>query len=474
MDNLARFLLDHNRDKIALIDSDRKMTYGEVTRAIKRFAGLLRERGIASGDRVAIVMADRCEWIIAFLAMVSFRCVPVLISPMQTDQNKKRMLEDCECSAVITDGSIEVPKDMICFTTQSIMNGSDPINIDGEIEGEIGILTTTSGTSGYGQSFLVHRYQTFFNMIDLHGTMNPTDENSVVFSSAKLSFHFGLMNASICLANGGTFVMTEHVPDRNLVKRLCRDHKITHMFTTPRILAGMIKTDKPDDSLNSIQWLLCSGEPLPLSVEAKFKELYGITVMNGLGQGEIIGWTACSTPDHHKFGTLGKAALKSIVEVRREDGTQCDVNEVGEVWIKNNTTAIGYWKGEERNKTTFIDGWVRSNDMVYVDEEGYFHFVCRKDDYVKVNAQFANPIEIEQIIEEHDSVVESVVTSRLSTNGLVELSAKIVTKNNINARDIRRFLKNRVEPHKIPKNIEFVDNIPKTVTLKKIRNRRYK
>jgi acyl-coenzyme A synthetase/AMP-(fatty) acid ligase len=132
-----------------------------------------------------------------------------------------------------------------------------------------------------------------------------------------------------------------------------------------------------------------------------------------------------------------------------------------------------YWNSIQHTRETFINGWFKTKDMVYWDEDGYLVYACRKDDIIRIKESYVNPIDIEEEILQHPAVEECVVVSIKNKFDMPEISSKIVLKNkqDLNAGELRKFLTGKFESYKIPKHIDFVDELPKTVTTKKIRNK---
>jgi len=482
--NLASYLLDrilqHDQNKIAITDDNKQITYKELPNTIRKFASLLRQSDLRPGDRVGMLMGDSIEWVVAFFATLYVGGVPILINPKIPKTNLQDMLEKSNVRIIITSdldvdlngidlhsGTTVIQKTNI-LTEQPLAEFPYKWHPD-----EMSLMCSSSGTSGRGQRFVVHRHGTLFDSIKMNVDMHGITSSSVLFSTPKLSFNYGLMDMVYGLVQGGHVILSNKIPSRVHVCNIIKSYQVTHFYTTPTIVASMIKIDEPSTDLNSVLYLVCGGETLPKFVEKKFNELYNKLIFNGIGMSEILTWATSQNLKNNKFGTIGVPLSGVECEVRKASGELCQVNEMGELYIKQSTMALMYWNSAQHSKETFVNGWFKTRDLVYWDEDGYLIYVCRNDDLIRIKESYVNPFDIEEEILQHPAVEECVVISEKNKLDMPEICSKIVLKNDqkLTPGELRAFLKNKLELHKVPKHIDFVEAIPKTVTTKKIRNR---
>ena len=476
-ENFAQYIIEQteNLDKIAIKDDIRTITYSELASNIRRYATHLKNQGIKRGDRVAICMSDSIEWTIGFLAIILIGGSPVLISPRVPLNRVNDMLANSEPNGFIYNPDEITPPvidDIIYLPITNIVGDYKEYNKFYKFnQDSVGILITTSGTRGGTQRFIAHRHAIFKYELGVYIKCFDVTSGSIIASTPTMSFHYGMFNTMFTLAQGATFIMSARIPSRQQVCDLVRENQVTHLFSTPTILANMTKGIDSSNDLASVKYVPCAGECLPNAIEEKFKEIYNKDILNGLGLGEMTAWVTYQHPTMHKFGTIGKPIPDIEIELRREDGTICESGELGEFYLKGPYSALGYWNNWVNTKASFFGEWYKSKDMGYVDNEGFYTYICRADDLIKVNTSFVSPIEIEDAISKHAAVLECIVLSYLGVTGMPEIAANIVLSPNktSSAGSIRKFLVGKLESHKIPKTIEFVADIPKTITTKKIR-----
>ena len=476
-DNFAQYIIEQTEhlDKIAIKDDIRTITYSELASSIRRYATHLRNQGIKRGDRVAMCMSDSIEWTIGFLAVTLIGGSPVLISPKVISSRLADMLDNAEPNGFIYDPNEITPPvidNIIYLPVTNIVGEYEEYNKFHKFNHDsVGMLATTSGTSGGTQQFITHRHAIFKYELPVYIKCYDVTAESIVASTPTLSFHYGTLNAILTLALGATFIMSARIPSRQQVCNLVRDNRVTHLFSTPTILANMTRGIESSSDLAGLTHMICAAEFLPNAVEEKFKEIYNKDILCGLGLGEMTSWVTYQHPTMRKFGTIGKPIPDIEIEIRREDGTICELGELGEFYLKGPHSALGYWNNWAMTKERFFGKWFKTKDMGFVDDEGFYTYVCRADDLIKVNSSFVSPNEIENAISQHDAVSECIVLSYPGISGMTEIAAKIVLipDKTSSAGNIRKFLADKLESHKIPKIIEFVTDIPKTITAKKIR-----
>jgi len=482
--NLSAHLMQqfskHDQNKIAIKDDDSQILYKEMPNAIFNCAWLLEQQDVRPGDRIAMLMGDSIEWVISFFAVLYIGAVPVLLSPKIPKKNLENMIENCHARYIINSqcdidlANLNLNQKIKIIQKKEILNKYDYKSIVPYAwhPDEMSIWCSSSGTSGKGQQYVIHRHETFFEAIKMNIEMHDITSQSVIFSSAKLSFQYGLMNMIYGLVQGGQVILSNKIPARKYVCKIIKLNKVTHFYTTPTIISSMVKIRQSSDDLQSTNYVICGGEPLPKFIEKQFFKLYNKLIFNGIGMAELITWATSQNPTRNKFGTIGVPMPGSICEIRKEDGKLCGIGELGELYIKQPTTALMYWNFAQNSRETFINGWFKSRDIVYWDDEGYIIYVCRSDDLIRIKESYVNPIDIEEEILRHPSIEECVVLSIKNKFDMPEISSKIVLKSGkiMTPSELRTFLSTKLESYKIPKYIDFVGELSKTVTTKKIRN----
>lgn len=479
MSNFSKFLSSNHlgyESKTAIVTDTTSITYAELNQQSRQFATTLKELNVQAGDRVILMLEDCVEWVIAWLALNQLGAVPVHVSNRLSAEQIPNILTASQAKVVIVDTTIEslhaVFKDQTRLGKQDILaTNREHTTYYNFADDEICLWVLTSGTGG-AQKIIAHRHASIQLTIDKVSNAYNIDSSSILYSIPKLSFMFGFFDMLVALAQNATEHISNQVPNPLSIRARVREYKVTHLFSVPSILAMMARsTTQPSDDLVTVQMLLCGGEALPVLVANDFKSKFGVDILDGHGMSEVQHMTISQTPNDKMLGTIGRPLKGVEAEIRRLDGSRCGVGEVGELYIKDPSIALCYINDWALTKDTFIGRWLKTNDLAYVREDGYYVFTARAGDIVKVNGEKVSLIEVENALLAHKQIEDCVVLKSTDDDGFVKLTAQIVLKSDtdMSAGTVRKYLREQLESYKIPKYIEFVSVINKTVTAKKIR-----
>jgi benzoate-CoA ligase len=473
--NFSQYVIDnskHYNDKVAIIDDDNTITYIELSNHIRRFAQLLKNDKINSGDRVLILLSDSIEWAVAYLSCVYIGAVPVIGSVGSSLATIEYDIKWSTPSAVIVDNIL--PFCARQYLKKDILfNGSELEHYHNYDPNEMLHWWKTSGTTGTSK-FVVHRHANIANMIRKMQAFDNICHSDVSFSVAKLGFCYGQVCLFTALSIGATSILTQRLPARRTIKQIIKKYSVTHLYTTPSVLIPWIKDNViPGDELDTVRMLTSAGEVLPTIVIEKFKRLYNIDVLNHLGMTECMHMLLSQTPTNKRPGTLGKPLPGVECQIRRDDGQLCEIGEVGTLYVKDSTASGFYWNDWDATKITYVGEWIRSGDLVYVDDFGDFVYVARANGVVKVKGEYLYPPLIENALLTHCDIADAVATMTNNSFGLPEIKVSVVPINDtLTIGNIRLYLAKTLNKNYVPKVIEIVTDIPKTLTNKKIRYRR--
>lgn len=480
MSNFSKFLSNNYQgyaDKPAIVADATSITYSDLNQQTRQFATTLKDLNVQPGDRVILMLEDCVEWVVAWLALNQLGAVPVHVSNRLAADQLAKVLIASQAKVAIFDTSILALHSV--FGNQMTLIGKQDIMAHNQEhhqyyafdDDEICLWVLTSGTGG-AQKIIAHRHASIQLTIDKVSEAYNIDNSSILYSIPKLSFMFGFFDMMIALAQNATEHISNQVPNPLVIRDRVREHKVTHLFSVPSILAMMARsTNEPSTDLATVKMLLCGGEALPITVASDFKSKFGVDILDGHGMSEVQHMTISQTPNDVMLGTIGRPLSGVEAEIRRPDGTPCEVGEVGELYIKDPSIALCYINDWALTKDTFIGRWLKTNDLAYVRADGYYVFTARTGDIVKVNGEKVSLIEVENVLLTHEQVEDCVMLKSADQDGFVKLTAQIVLKKHtdISAGTVRKYLREHLESYKIPKYIEFVTAINKTVTAKKIR-----
>jgi benzoate-CoA ligase len=460
MNNYAYHILNNApADKLAIIDDTTSITYGQLNKLVQTYAAYLKENHLGPGSKIILSMPDSIEWCVAFLACIYIGAIPILIS----SQVPKSMLElavgDCGADHLITSVDLSTDNKLTDYYRYP--------------KDSIGFWLTSSGTTGR-QKYIIHKHQTLFDYFDLIKDIFLVDKTSKLFASPRLSFGYGFgVNIILGLGHSATILLTNKILSHKALSNRIQLYGVTHFFSTPIFLSSLIDNySKYLEPITSLKIITSAGESLPQIVKDKFKEIYNQSILNGYGLSETLSYAITQLPidsnqlDHR---IIGKVIPTVEYEIRDSNGNKCAKNVIGELYLKHPCAAVGYYN--DLHNLTFRHPWIKTNDLVFENDREEIVYICRKDNFIKIKGMYMVVDDLEGIIMMHPQVNECLVETYQTDQGILELLAKIVLKpnNHLETRDIRSFLRNKVESHQLPKKIMFVASLLKTVTNKKIR-----
>lgn len=464
--NYAKYITNFNSDKIAVIHDSGTTTYRELGQMVRRFAQQLKDNNIHPGERVIILMSDRIEWIVGFLSCVYVGAVPAVISPLLKSSKYLEAIDITRASAIISDVDQELVnyKSIKIFAPTDVMKSGKELDQAHEfLPDEIAVINTSSGTTGK-QKFIAHRHQNFINYLNSTTSAFTVTQDSILFGTSKMS-HVAGFNVSITIALGirATSIITQKSYTQKFLYQTMIDHKVTHFFSQPGVYA-MMTSIKKISPVPTLQFAGCFSQQYPLEIAKKFKKIYGRKVDNGFGMSEAFSVVMLQEHVENDLNnkSLGKPMLGVTYEIRNEQGLLCQKNEIGELFINTPCAATYYLNNWENTKETFVGQWLKTNDLVYHDDDLNIIYVSRKDDFVKINGLLVSTVEIEQTLSQHPKIIECLVQVVTNKQGLAKLKAQIVTEqlNENDIPNIRHFLADTLESCKMPKYIEIVNELP--------------
>ena len=296
-------------------------------------------------------------------------------------------------------------------------------------------------------------------------------EEDIVFSAAKLFFAYGLGNAlTFPLSVGATTILMAERPTPNAVFERLTKNKPTIFCGVPTLYVAMLASDQlPSRQDVALRLCLSAGEALPKEVGEKFTAHFASEILDGLGSTEMLHIFLSNRAGEVRYGATGKPVAGYEVELRDESGHPVATGEVGDLYISGPSAAVLYWTNREKTHSTFQGKWVKSGDKYILDVDGYYHYAGRSDDMLKVSGQYVSPIEVESALMGHEAVLESAVVGKTDEQGLTKTIAYVVLRSGQPAdanmeSDLKAFVKTRLTPHKYPREIVFIKDLPKTAT----------
>lgn len=494
--NFAHHILTLNqrrKDKLAFRDDQREMSYGELDLKVRQFAAGLLAQGIQPEQRILLIMHDSIDMPVAFLGALFAGVIPVPVNTLLPADNYAYMIKHSEAKMiVVSEALLATVKEALTLANQtipivvtgqaatsaeisfSVLLNANPLTIDQHADthaDQFAFWLYSSGSTGQPKG-AVHTHANLYWTAELYGKpVLGLTEDDVVFSAAKLFFAYGLGNAlTFPLSVGAsTLLMAERATPASVFERLV-NQRPTIFYGVPTLYVAMLAAaDLPEQSDVALRLCVSAGEALPREIGEKFSTHFGCDVLDGLGSTEMLHIFLSNRSGQVRYGTTGTPVPGYEMELRDELGHAVSVGNVGDLYIKGPSAAQLYWTDRTKSIATFQGPWVKSGDKYILDEEGYYIYAGRSDDMLKVSGQYVSPIEVESALMGHDAVLECAVVGKSDGQGLIKTIAYVVLHDkNHDATamevELKTFVKTRLTPHKYPREIVFVDDLPKTAT----------
>ncbi|MEX3948852.1 benzoate-CoA ligase family protein [Paraburkholderia sp. EG287B] len=488
--------------KTAYIDDMLALNYGELETQGRRFAAAMRALGVHTEERVLLVMLDTVELPIAFLGALYAGIVPVVVNTLLSPADYVYMLTHSRARAAIASGAVLpavsaalaeaqcedcqliVSQPASLAASQSLPHEPQHVLADLIARAEpapraaqtgcddIAFWLYSSGSTGKPKG-TVHTHANLYWTVETYAKpILGIREDDIVFSAAKLFFAYGLGNGlSFPLSVGATTILMAERPTASAVFARLVQHRPTVFYGVPTLYASMMASPNlPARADVALRVCTSAGEALPRELGERFREHFGSDILDGLGSTEMLHIFLSNRPGAVEYGTTGRPVPGYEIELRDETGALVADGEIGDLFIRGPSAAVMYWCNREKSRATFLGDWVRSGDKYRRLPGGAYVYAGRSDDMLKVSGQYVSPIEVEMVLMQHEAVLEAAVIG-VDQGGLVKTCAFVVLKqtametaHDALAEQLKAFVKTRLAPHKYPRDILFVDDLPKTAT----------
>ena len=495
--NVASWFVDRNVTEgrgaaPAFQYQDRTLTYADVLELTNRTGNVLLELGIEPENRVLMACLDAPEFIGAFWGTIKIGAVPIPTNTLMRTADYLYFLNDSRAKAAVVSvpllaeigpalaqakflkhvlvaggasGSYEAYEDRVAKASAKLApadtSRDDPA-----------YWQYSSGSTGFPKG-AVHLHHDMVMCCETYGKqvlgIQPSDR---VLSAAKLFFAYGLgATGFLPMSVGAQAMLYPQRPTPEGVFEAITRYRPTLFFGIPTLVAAMLAVKDAEKRFDASSLRLCvsAGEALPEELYNRWRERFGLEIVDGIGTTEIGYIFISNRPGRTRPGSTGVAVPGYELAIVDDDGHPVPQGEIGNIRVKGDSTMAYYWNKHDKTKETLFGQWIQTGDKYYQDSDGYYWYCGRSDDMLKVGGRWVSPVEVEATLIRHAAVLEAAVVGREDTDRLVKPHAYVVLKDPAHAGDkladeLKAFVKDKIAPYKYPRWIEFVTDLPKTAT----------
>ncbi|GAB4261458.1 MAG: long-chain fatty acid--CoA ligase [Deferrisomatales bacterium] len=479
--------LDRNHlyfpDHDAIVYRDRTWTYRQFWQDANRMANALASLGVGKGDKVCLFLSNCPEFIIAYYACQKVGAVCVSLSSMSKADEIEYMVNDSEGVVLISEQALwgEIPsRDRIPGvrtvvsldgaegdrTWEELLAGGAPEFSTVYTDRHDGAaIIYTSGTTGKPKGVVLTHGNVVSNtnaakyMCDMR-----VEDRAICFLPIYHSFAQNFIFNSVVQACC-TLVLHKKF-DLDEVLHSLQANRVTRWYAVPPIYIMMLNDPRADEAMKTVRYCFSAAASMPGEVAARWRDRFGLPVNEGYGLTETTPFATYNHEFRHKEGSVGSAIMNVEVRIADPEGNEVPRGELGEIWIKGPNVMKEYYRKPEATAEAIVDGWLRSGDIGYMDEEGYVFIVDRVKDMINSAGLKVWPREVEEVLYTHPNVRECAVIGVPHEVFGETVKAVIALKEPgaTTAEDLVALCKKHLADYKAPRIVEFVDELPKNPT----------
>ncbi len=494
--NIADWFLDAriregNGDRVAVrVAGGRSYTYGEVQALAHAAARRLRAAGIRQEDRVMVALPDGIGFVATFFGVLELGAVVVMVNPDLPDATITSVSRYVRPRGLVVDRHHEA-----AFRDHTVLpDGAATLLMDDahgnlELDGrrlptnesedfptvpchcdDPAIWLFSGGTTGRPKA-VVQSHGAFVNTTELYAKRSlGYQPDDITISVPKLFFGYATgSNLLFPFAVGASTVLFPEPPTPETLFTHIREHRPTILISVPTLASRMLDhPDVVDQDLSSLRLATSAGEALPVPVYERWKQTFGVELLDGLGTAEMWHVFLTNTLESIKPGTLGRVVPGFEIRICDDEGQPLPDGEVGRLWVRGRSRALGYWQNHEKSCDAFRGEWFVGGDLVCRDDEGFVTYCGRGDDVMKVAGRWLVPQEVEGCLMRHPAVQECAVIGAVDQAGLTKpyafVRAAEGTKEPPETLEaaLKTHTLERLEPYKHPRRVIVVDDFART------------
>lgn len=474
----------------AIIYENENISYKELKGKVDRLAAYWLLKGFQKGERIGIMVANHPDFVISYYAAQALGMTVVQINPAYTPRELLQIVHDSKASYVVVDHhSIEIIENIkeiysfkhITYTTTvfsmkenedafpNIFNRNEQLELATTIDPreDIAVIQYTGGTTGIIKGAMLSHYNLIANIYQSYVLYRQCVEfgKETVLAATPFYHVYGMTSAmNLGLYLGAKILIIKRFQVDDVLKKV-KEHKPTMFPGVPKMYISFVNhPDAVTSGLDSLKVCSSGSAPLPIEIIRRFKEITGVSIMEGFGMSETSP-TTHRTPinGEHKVGSIGIPVPYTDCKIVDQENQILGCNQVGELLVKGPQVMKGYWNNPVETANSMKDEWLYTGDLAMMDENGYFYIVGRKKEMIIFGGFNVYPQEVEGVLYSHPLVQEAAVVGLPDDSHGEIAKAYIVTKEDcqLNLDEIKAYCYTKLTPYKVPREFEFRTSLPR-------------
>lgn len=490
--NLAGIIEDHPSDRAAIISRGRTTTYGQLRREAGGLRASLAGHGIGHGDRVALLCGNDRSFVVGYLAVLGLGAIAVPLNPSSPAPEIIWELTQVGASAVIVgsvgaDAWAAVDRGRVPFVRWVIGAGvpgvdhdwepmltADPVPVADVATDDVAALLFTSGTAGAPRAARLSHGNLLASIRQTQGNPDALHPGDVVYGVLPL-FHIFGMNVALgaALAAGATVVLVQRFDPSTALESFV-ERGVTVVAGAPPMYAAWAQFPRADlqAAFATVRLALTGAAKMPEEQATAFEDKAGVLLREGYGLTEASPVVTSQVGVERKLGSIGVPVAGVDVRLVDTDGSAVLSGDEGELWVRGPNVFSGYWNDAEATaRALTADGWLRTGDIAYADDDGYLYIVDRVKDLIIVSGFNVFPAEVEEAIIEHPAVREVAVVGVPHPHTGEAVKAYVVLEPGVDVDEeaVIGFASDRLARYKCPNKVLFVAELPRGMAGKVLR-----
>ena len=480
----ASELLDRNlaagrADKVAVRWAGGSVTFRELHGLACAAGSRFQDLGVRREERILLPLDDSPAMMAAFWGAIRIGAVPVPVNPLlQRSEDYDHYFADSLARVVVVDAMTAEKEGA------AAARASEPVQVleaagilalsPAEIDpadtsrDDVAFWLYSSGSTGLPKGVVHLQHDIEYTCETFARQVLGIAEADITFSTTKMFHAYGLGNSlSFPCWAGATAILLSGRPTPQLVLETIDAHRPTLFFSAPTLYNAILNHDGARErDLSSIRLCVAAAEALPAEVWRRWKDAFGLTILDGIGSTELLHIYCSNVPEDVRPGSSGKPVPGYEVKILDLDGNPVPEGEAGDMYVKGDSALAFYWRQHARTKHSVLGDWFFSGDRYRCDGDGYYWYEGRSDDMIKVSGLWISPIEIEGVLLEHPGVGESAVVG-VEVEGFMKIKAFVIARDEASpglGSELQEHCKARLQRYQYPHLIEFVTELPKTIT----------